>query len=417
VSNLRKICDEVFGEDNFVEEIIWEKKFSPQNDSKYFSLNHEQILCYAKDKIKFNRNLLPMSEEQKARYKNPDNDPRGPWQSDNLTVATYNADYDYPITTPSGKVINPTSGRCWNTSEGRFKELVKGNRIWFGKDGSNTPRIKRFLSEIQQGRVPISIWYHREVGHTQSASQDLKKLFGDRKYFDFPKPVELLKKAIFIGSSKDDIILDFFAGSSTTAQAVIELNSKNNMNRKFIMVQLDENIDKNDKAFKDGYKNISQVGKERIRRAGDKIVEETKKTDLDIGFKVFKLDSSNLKSWDPTDEELEQLVLDLENNIKEGRSEEDLLYEILLKIGLPLTEQIEKISFKDKSIYNVAFGSVLLCLDNDINQETVKEMIQYKSEHMNTKVVIKETGFVNDSVKTNALQTLKKHGITDIRSV
>lgn len=418
VHNLRKIADEIFGEENFIEEIIWEKKFSPQNDAKYFSLNHETILCYAKNKEKFKRILLPMTDEQRARYKNPDNDSRGAWQSDNLTVATYNSGYDYPITTPSGKVVNPTNGRCWNTSKERMNELIKDNRIWFGVDGGNTPRIKRFLSEIQQGRVPISLWYHEEVGHTQSASQELKKLFDNNKYFDFPKPVELIKRCIHISSDDDkDIVLDFFSGSGTTAHALMKLNSEDDKNRKFIMIQLDEPLKETSDAYKAGYKNICEIGKERIRRAGEKIIEETGKTHLDIGFKVFKLDSSNVKPWDPDLENLEKNLLNLEDNIKKSRTQEDLLFEILLKIGLPLATPTEKVEFNGKTIYNIALSSVLVCLDDDIDLDIVNEMIKLKADGFEPKVIFKESGFLNDTVKTNAIQTLKKNGINDVRSV
>lgn len=418
VHNLRKISDEIFGEGNFVEEIIWEKKFSPQNDAKYFSLNHEQILCYAKNKDKFIRNLLPMTEEQKSRYRNPDNDPRGPWNSGDMTVATYNKEYDYPIKTPSGKIINPPSGRCWNTNKQNFEALVKDNRVWFGEKGENVPRIKRFLSEVQQGIVPISLWYYQEVGHTQSAAQDLKKLFNDKKYFDFPKPIELIKRCIHIASDKeDDIILDFFSGSSTTAHSLLKLNSEDNINRKFIMIQLDEPTNDKSTAFQDGYKNLCDIGKERIRRAGDKIVKETGKTDLDIGFKVFKLDSSNVKPWDPDFENLEKNLFNLEDNIKKDRTQEDLLFEILLKIGLPLTTPIEELESNGKTIYNVAFGSVFVCLDDEIDLAIVNEMIKLKPEGFEPKVIFKESGFLNDTVKTNAIQTLKKNGINDVRSV
>ena len=293
VNNLKKICDEIFGEENFIEEIIWEKKFAPQNDAKYFSLNHEQVLCYAKFKTNFKRNLLPMTEEQLSRYKNIDNDVRGPWQSDNLTVSTYSANYDFPITTPSGKIINPPNGRCWRTSKEKFEQLVKDNRIWFGENGENTPRIKRFLSEVQQGKVPISLWYYSEVGHTQEASKELKELFDDKKFFDYPKPVKLLYRICYLATNDDDIILDFFSGSCTTAHSVMKLNAEDGGKRKFIMVQLPEECPEKSEAFKAGYENICEIGKERIRRAGDKIVEENKDKkgieDLDIGFKVIKI--------------------------------------------------------------------------------------------------------------------------------
>jgi adenine-specific DNA-methyltransferase len=293
-SNLRKICDEVFGESNYVQEIIWQKKFSPQNDAKYFSLNHENIYCYAKSKDLFSRNLLPMTDEQKSRYKNLDNDSRGPWTSGDISVSRVTEKDIYGIKTPSGREIYPPNGRSWRVSEEKLNDLIKDNRIWFGENGDNVPRIKRFLSEVQNGIVPISLWYHEEVGHTQSAAQNLKKLFNDKALFDYPKPVELIKKELLLATDKNDIVLDFFSGASTTAHAVMQLNMEDIGKRKFIMVQLPELTYEKSDAYKSGYKNICEIGKERIRRAGDKIVSENKDKEgienLDIGFKVFKLD-------------------------------------------------------------------------------------------------------------------------------
>lgn len=294
VDNLTKVCNEIFGEDNLVTNVIWEKKFSPQNDARFFSINHDNILCYTKNKLLWNRNLLPMTEDQIKRYKNPDNDPRGVWQSDNLSAARLTEKDIYEIITPSGRKVMPPVGASWRVSKEKFKELVKDNRIWFGEDGDNVPRIKRFLSEVQSGRVPISIWYHKDVGHTQSAKQNLKKLFNNNDYFDTPKPVELIYRMLLLSSNKNDIILDFFSGSSTSAHATIKFNVENNGNNKFIMVQLPEQTNEKSEAYKAGYKNICEIGKERIRRAGDKIVSENKDKEgienLDIGFKVFKLE-------------------------------------------------------------------------------------------------------------------------------
>lgn len=417
VANLRKLCDEIFGEDNLVSEIAWEKKYAPQNDAKYFSLNHEQILCYAKSKSQFNRNLLPMTQEQIERYKNPDNDERGPWQSDNLTVATYSANYDFPIKTPIGKIINPPHGRCWRTSKEKFEELLNDNRIWFGEKGENTPRIKRFLSEVQQGRVPISLWYYSEVGHTQEASKEVKDIFEDKKFFDYPKPVKLLYRMVYISTNKDDIILDFFSGSGTTAHAVMQLNAEDAGNRKFIMVQLPEINEEKSEAYKAGYENICEIGKERIRRAGEKVVSESGKTDLDIGFKVFKLDDSNIKEWNPDYNKLEETLNEMVDNLKSDRSKEDLLYEILIKMGIELTEPIKEIKVGDKIIYNIGMGSLMICLEDDISIDVINEIPKHKSEFVDMKVVFKETGISDDSTKMNAIQNLKQFGITDVRSV
>lgn len=423
VANLRKICDEIFGEDNFITNIIWEKKFSPQNDAKYFSINHDNILCYTKSKNEWERKLLPMTEEQKSRYKNPDNDTRGKWQSDNLSAARLTEKDRYEIITPSGRKVMPPEGASWRVSKERFKELVEDNRIWFGENGDNVPRIKRFLREVQNGRVPISIWYNKEVGHTQSAKQNLKKLFNNKDYFDTPKSVELIKRMLYISSSEDDIVMDFFSGSATTAHAVMQLNAEDGGNRKFIMVQIPELTSEKSDAFKDGYENICEIGKERIRRAGDMIVNENKDKegieDLDIGFKVFKLDSSNIKEWDPDYENLEYSLFERQDIIKMGRTNEDLLYEIIIKMGIEPTVGIEEIKFGEKTIYNIGMGALLICLEDEITKDLVAEIPNHKSiiDEMDTKVVFKESGFRTDSAKMNAIQKLKQFGITDVRSV
>ncbi len=249
--NLRCLLDEVFGEQNFIQNIIWQKKFSPQNDAKYFSDNHDFIICYAKNKINGDvkygwlRNLLPRDDSNSSRYSNPDNDPRGIWTSSDFTVKTYSVEYDYPIETPSGKIIEPTKGRCWSTSKTNFQKLVDDNRIWFGKSGDNVPRVKKFLTEVQSGIVPVSIWTHKEVGHNQKAKQELKEIFSEVSLpFDTPKPTSLLKRIFQLATNKDDIILDSFAGSGTTAHAVLDLNKEDGGNRKFILVEMEDYADK-----------------------------------------------------------------------------------------------------------------------------------------------------------------------------
>lgn len=242
-ANLKLLCDKVFGEGNFVANLIWQKKFSPQNDAKWFSDNHDFIICVAKDKTNWHPNLLARGKESLSRYSNPDNDPRGVWSSTDLAVKTYTKEYDYPITTPSGKVVSPTNGRCWMTSQERMQKLIEDNRIWFGKKGNNMPRYKTFLSEVQQGIVPLTIWLHEEVGHNQSAKQELKKIFSDTHLpFETPKPTTLLKRIIQISTNQNQksVILDFFAGSGTTLHATLNLNKEDDGNRQCILVQQSE---------------------------------------------------------------------------------------------------------------------------------------------------------------------------------
>lgn len=258
--NLKMIMDEIFGAENFITNIIWQKKFSPQNDAKYFSDNHDFITVYAKkkntngNKDGWVRNLLPRSVGSSERFSNPDNDPRGAWASADMTVKTYTSSTDYPITTPSGEIINPTKGRCWSVSKESFQKLVKEKRVWFGRKKNNVPRLKLFLSEVQSGMVPVTIWLHGEVGHNQEAKQEIKKLLGTEDFpFDTPKPTRLLKRIIQIATNKNDIILDSFAGSGTTAQAVLELNKEDGGNRKFILVELEKKI-------------AREITQERVRR-------------------------------------------------------------------------------------------------------------------------------------------------------
>ncbi|WP_457608040.1 site-specific DNA-methyltransferase [Nitratifractor sp.] len=422
VANLRKVCDEIFGEENFVADVIWEKKFSPQNDSKWFSDNHDFILVYAKNKEKWKINKLPRSEVSNNRFSNPDNDPRGVWASSDMTVKTYNEKYDYPITTPSGKQIMPTKGRCWSVSKDKFEELIKDNRVWFGKSGNNVPRLKTFLSELTDGIVPLTIWQHKDVGHNQEARQETKALFATG-LFDSPKPTRLIKRILQLSTNKDDLILDFFSGSATTAHAVMQLNAEDGSNRRYILVQLPEPTDEKSEAYKAGYRTIAEIGKERIRRAGEKIKEENADKEgiekLDIGFKVFKLDSSNIKAWDPDYENLEQSLLESVDNIKEDRTEANLLYEILLKYGINLAVPIEELEIMGKKVYNVG-GNLVICLDKQITLDIVEEIAKLNERFGSEepiRVVFRDNGFADAEVKTNAIQILKQYGVEDVRSL
>jgi len=245
-ANLRLLCDEIFGGSNFVSNIIWQKKYSPQNDARFFSDMHDFIICYAKNKnndnkIGWKRNLLARTDEQNDRYKNPDDDPRGPWKPVDLSCKTYSVSTDYEITTPSGRIVKPASSRCWVVSKEKFNEMIQDNRIWFGKDGSNVPSQKKFITEVQQGTVPVTIWFREEVGDNQEAKQDLKQIFKDSKSpFDTPKPSRMIKRILEIATDPGDIILDSFAGSGTTGQAVLNLNKEDGGNRKFILVEMEE---------------------------------------------------------------------------------------------------------------------------------------------------------------------------------
>lgn len=424
ISNLKKMCDEIFGENNFISSFIWQRAYAPVNMNKYSSTNHDYILVYAKNIDETIWFGLPRSKEANDRYINPDSDPRGTWKPDNLSAGPVIPDKVYEITTPSGRKVMPPEGYCWRLSKKRFKEYVNENRIWFGEDGNNVPALKRFLSEVRQFMVPLTVWTYDEVSHSQDAKKQLKELFDGKAVMDYPKPVKLMKRIVQLSTNDNNIIMDFFSGSATTVHAVMQQNIEDNGNRKYIMVQLPEPLDKKSDAYKVGYKFISEIGKERIRRAGEKIKEENKDRegieDLDIGFKVFKLDTSNIKTWDVSIEDnLKPTLFDMMDNIKEDRKEEDIVYEILLKYGLDLTLSIEELTIKNKKVYVIGFGALVICLDQDISLELVEEIGKLKEEYDTEimRVVFKDNGFKDDVVKTNTIQILTKYNIEDVKSL
>ena len=428
VDNLKKICNGIFGEDNFVAQMIWERAFSPKNDAKYVSNSHDYVLFYAKSIVSFTIGKLERTEEVDSRYKNPDNDPRGNWTSGDLSVKTYNENSDYEIKTPSGRMVNPPHGACWRVSKERFKELVEDNRIWFGENGENVPRLKRFLSEIKEGMAPTSILFYKEVGHSQEGRQELKALFDDKGYFDGPKPVRLLRRLLTLANTNtNSVILDFFSGSATTAHAVMQLNAEDGGNRKFIMVQLPEPCAEGTEAAKAGYQNICEIGKERIRRAGEKIKAEVEQQNAqlkigeepkkapDIGFKDFKLDTSNLKKWQPDADELEQSLFDSISNYVDGRSELDVVYEIMLKMGLDLTWPLETNTYGGKNVYTIGLGALMICLDDHITPDVAEGMVSLRKKLApeTWKVVFKDNGFADDSAKVNIKEILKCAGLDE----
>lgn len=402
VHNLRKICDEIFGERNFVANIIWEKKYGVQNDAKWFSNNHDHILVYAKSKDIFRPKQLPRTKEQLSRYINPDNDHRGPWQSDNLSVGRVTEKDIYEIITPSGRSVLPPEGNSWRYSKEKLNEMINDNRIWFGSDGNNVPRIKRFLSEVKDGVTPSTIWSYTEVGHTDKASKELRILL-EGAYFDYPKATDLIKRIIYLASNKDSIILDFFSGSATTAHAVMQLNAEDGGNRKYIMVQLPEETDEKSEAYKAGYKTIAEIGKERIRRAAKKIKEETN-ADIDYGFRVFKVDSSNMKDvyYSPT--QLTQMNLDeLEENIKEDRTGLDLLSQVILEAGIPLSLPMETNIINGKEVYFVDENALIACFDKDIDEGLIKEIAKEKP----LKAVFRDSSFKDCPSRINLEEIFK----------
>lgn len=419
VHNLRMLLNEIFGEENFVSNIIWEKKYAPQNDSRWFSDTHDHILVYARNKEIWRPLLLPRTDEANARYVNVDNDPRGPWKSSDFSVKSYSAKYDYPIQIPSGRVVNPPESRCWAVSQEQFQKLVADNRIWFGPKGNNSPSLKRFLSEVQEGMVAKTIWHREEVGDNQEAKQEMKALLnGLEVVFDTPKPVRLLKRILQLAtkSNEDALILDFFSGSSSLAQAVIELNREDNGNRRFIMVQLPELT--GDKAFP----TIADMGKERIRRTINKVRQEKmsmqdssvdEPSDALLNFRVFKMASSHYKPWNelesPTsDTYISQMAFFVDPLVPNWKTY-DLVWEVALKEGYGLNAHIERVAGIDgNDVYRVTDRdkeqTFLICLDDVLKQETLKALGLTKGQLF----VCRDVAMDDEQVANLALQTRLK---------
>lgn len=414
--NLKKICDEIFGAKNFVAQLVWERAYSPKNDAKYISNSHDYILTYAKNIETFQIGRLPRTEEANARYKNPDNDSRGIWKPSDMSVKTYNAECDYPITTPSGRVIEPPTGRCWRLSKKAFLERLQDNRIYFGEDGNSVPCIKRFLSELKfDGMAPTSILFYQDVGHSQEGAKEVTKLL-EAGVFDGPKPVRLISRLITLANlEENDIVLDFFSGSSSTAHGVLQENLITGRQNKYIMVQIAQETAPNSEAYKAGYHNICEIGKERIRRAGKKILEENPDTkDLDIGFRVLKLDSTNMKEVYYTPSETQQTLFDLyTDNIKPDRTPEDLLFQVMLDLGVLLSSKIEEIEIAGKKVFNVADGFLIACFDDRITDEVVKAVAQRKPYY----AVFRDSCMADDSVATNFEQIFVTYSPETIRKV
>ncbi len=445
-ANLIKLCNDVMGEANFVADLIWQKKFSRANDATYFSTMHDHILCYCKQNIMMSDTgwrigLLPRGEEIPNGYSNPDNDPRGVWTSVILSAKSGSESLLYEIETPSGRKVYPPSGRFWSCSKETFEKWKADNRIWFGANGDGTPRKKTFLSEVQSGLRPNTILFQDDVGNNQEAKQETKALFDGLGVFDGPKPVRLLTTLLRIANTESDaIILDFFSGSATTAHAVMQLNAEDGGHRKFIMVQLPEVTDEKSEAYKAGYKTICEIGKERIRRAGAKILQAVvtgagnlngegwgcgmpstpeerayvTKNVIDTGFRVLKCDTSNMKEvyYNPAEYEA-SLFSRLEDNIKEDRTPEDLLFQVMLDLGVLLSSKIEETTIAGKKVFNVEGNYLIACFDSDVTEDTIKAIAKQKPYYF----VMRDSSMANDSVATNFDQIFATYSPDTVRKV
>ena len=441
-TNLKKCCDELLGNQNFVAQLIWERAYAPKNDARFISNSHDYVLMYAKNIDQFVIGRLPRTEEANARYQNPDNDPRGVWKPSDMSVKTYNAACDYPITTPSGRVIEPPTGRCWSLSKNAFLERLQDNRIYFGTDGNSVPCIKRFLTELKyEGMAPTSIMFYKDVGHSQEGAKEVTKLL-ESGAFDGPKPVRLLSRLLVLANlDKDSIILDFFSGSATTAHAVMQLNAEDSGHRKFIMVQLPEPCNEKSEAFKAGYSNICEIGKERIRRAGKKIkngqftkididknrlIQRIQKDDgtfedkyeiqvipgiepedvqnLDVGFRVFKLDETNMTDvYYSAGEYNQDMLSQLESNIKPDRTDLDLLFGCLLDWDLPLSMPYTSEKIEDCTVHTYNNGDLIACFDENIPDTVIKEI----AKRQPLRAVFRDSSFLNSPAKINVGEIFK----------
>ncbi len=414
VTNLHRLCDEVFGEENFIGEIIWNSTKSVTNTA-LISVSHTYNLVYAKNKDYYvaHREEFRLKEDGEG-FSNPDNDPRGPWKADPFQVGGWRPNQQYDIINPkTGKVYKPNPACSWKNDYNKFQELMLDNRIVFGTDGMAGPQRKRFLSEAtERGKVTKTLW--DDVETTTNGTQLLKKLLGG-SYFDNPKPVSLIKRMLELSTKANDIILDFFSGSATTAHAVMQLNAEDGGNRQFVMVQLPEITDEKSEAYKAGYKNICEIGKERIRRAGAKIKEQN--SEVDTGFKVLKLDSSNLIKWDDTPIENNDMAdlftrMDsMDETIKKDRSDLDVVFEVMLKLGIPLTYSVNETTVGSRKVYSIGDdGLVLICMDKTgggITPEDITAMCDLTP----AKIIAAEEAFKDDIALSNAYYISKDKGI------
>ena len=411
--NLRKICDEIFGLQNFVSNIIWEKRYTRSNNAKRFTTLTEPVLCYAK-----NINILTSIKEKRSEktdslYSNPDNDPRGVWTSVsyvNPATKEQRPNLVYPILNPiTGTTIShPTN--AWKYERATYQQHVMENKLYWGKNGENTyPRLKKFLSEMEGGMVPVDLWNYEDAGSTDLATKELEELLG-RRIFDFPKPKELIIKMVSLilngDYGKNDIILDFFSGSATTAHAVMQLNAEDGGHRQFIMVQLPEPCDEKSEAYKAGYKTICEIGKERIRRAGRKIKEESPLTTqgLDVGFRVLKLDESNMNDvYFSAGEYTQDMLTMMESNIKSDRTDLDLLFGCLIDWGLPLSMPYTSENIDGCTVHTYNDGDLIACFDENVPESVIKTIAKRKP----LRAVFRDSSFADSPAKINAIELFK----------
>ena len=412
--NLRKICNEIYGEHNFLADIVWKHTQQSKNDELHFSRQYNHTLCFCKKIDNLHRFYFSRTEEDNKNYSNPDNDPKGMWRSGDVRSPNYRKTLCFDIIAPNGNIIKaPDNG--WRWSEESIKEKIGSGEIIFKKDYSGIIR-KIYLCD-QEGRTPENLWEGVRFGTTRTAAAVIKSLFDNKQVFDTPKPHELIMRMMEIATVEDSTVLDFFSGSATTAHAVIQLNSEDGGKRKFIMVQLPEATDEKSVAFKAGYKNICEIGKERIRRAGKKIKEESPLTtqDLDTGFRVLKLDSSNMQDVYYTPAEFNEQKL-FDDNIKPdrlGNDGEDLLFQTMIELGIELSAKIEKRSIAGKTVWSVSDGYLMACFDEEVNETTITEIARQQPYYF----VMRDSSLANDQVADNFEQIWEEYSKDTVRRI
>lgn len=413
-NNLMNVCNEIFGSPNLVGVILWKKKTNG-NNMGFLPPVHDYILCYAKNLLSISDMGYPVTGEFIAKtFSNPDNDPRGAWTTTDLS-ANHKGPY-FPITNPqTGEVHYPPKGRYWVFNEQEVLKRIADGRIIFGKSGNGKPVQKVFATNRKFSKIRADSWWDNK-GMNEDATKELTELFGVAKLFTHPKPSKLLFHLCKICSEKSDYILDFFSGSATTAHAVMQLNAEDGGNRKYIMVQWPEETEEKSDAYTAGYKNICEIGKERIRRAGAKIKEENPMTtmDLDVGFRVLKCDSTNMKNVYYNPDEYEPSMFDsLADNIKEDRTPEDLLFQVMLDLGVLLSSKIEQTEIAGKKVFNVADNFLIACFDENVTDETITAIAKQKPYYF----VMRDSSLANDSVATNFDQIFATYSPDTVRKV
>ena len=419
VENLRRLCNEIFGEENFIASIIWQRVYSPKNSARYFSEDHDYVLVYCRNAESWRPNLIPRSEEALDRYKNFDNDPRGPWKASDLTARNYYGEGTYEVVGPTGKKFEPTKGMYWRVSKDNFQKLDQDNRIWWGPDKDSMPAQKRFLSEVKDGVVPQTLWKYTEVGHTQEAKKELLEFVSfenTENVLNSVKPTRLIRKMLVIGTEarEDDIVLDFFAGSAPTAHAIMAQNAEDGGNRRYILVQLQEPL----KTEEPNAKTICDLGKSRIRNVADALKEDLESKGakskgesdrLDLGVKVFRLDKSAFQQWqndltEPEDISLDQKLDLYVDHIEQGATQEEILQELLLKAGFMATDRVENLVLDGKQVFSIANGALLVCLEDELTSALIDAVADREPMQF---ICLDKSFKGNDQLKANAVQSFK----------